>query len=589
MSEGAVTTSWISRLGSAFKGVVIGFILVLVAIVLLWWNEGRSVRRYKEISYAKDNVKEANLDAVDASLEGKLVHFAGPAKTTESLSDDDFGVKVENSFSMSRVVEMYQWKENEHRETGKTTKNLGGSTTKEPDKVTYTYEKGWYSSIQPSDSFKEKVDPQTKEERKNPSVMPFKEIRKNVANVTVGAYTLPAGQASSLGTSQKLAVDYEAVKNNLPKSAVVVDGAIYYNVYGEEECNKAMGAAAVAAPAEVAPAHHQPAPEAAAQAVVENAQAAAQAVVENAVANTQAAAQTAVENAVANTQAAAQTAVENAVANTQAAAQTTVENAVANTQAAAQTTVENAVANTQAAAQTTVENAVANTQTAVENAVANTQAAAQTAVENTQAVVENAAAQTTVNAGAVNVVAYQANPSNPKIGDIRIRYSNSPVCDVTVIAKQVGNAVENFKIDEDLSYMDIRNGNLAAKDVFAANEKAESMWVWILRIAGFFIMAAGFNAIFKPLSVLADVLPFLGNIAEAGCGIISKLLAFGLSMLVIAVAWLFYRPVLAICLFVLMGAAIFGIITLVAKAKASKAAAPAAPAAEPAPETPAAN
>ena len=513
MSEEAVTTSWFSRLGSAFKGVVIGFIMVLAAIVLLWWNEGRSVRRYKEISYAKDNVKEANLDAVDASLEGKLVHFAGPAKTTESLSDDDFGVKVENSFSMNRVVEMYQWKEIEHRETGKTKKNVGGSTTKEPDKVTYTYEKGWSSAIQSSDSFKEKVDPQTKEERKNPSVMPFQAISKNVSNVTVGAYTLPAGQASSLGTSQKLDVDYEAVKNNLPKSAIVADGAIYYNVYGEEEYNKAMGAnAAVAAPvetvpAEVAPAHHQPAPEAAAQ--------------------------TAVENAVANTQAAAQTAVENAVANTQAAAQT-----------------------------------------AVENAVANTQAAAQTAVENT---------------AAVNVVAYQANPSNPKIGDIRIKYSNSPVCDVTVIAKQVGNAVENFKIDEDLSYMDIRNGNLAAKEVFAANEKAESMWVWILRIAGFLIMAAGFNAIFRPLSVLADVLPFLGNIAEAGCGIVSKLLAFGLSMLVIAVAWLFYRPLLAICLFVLMGAAIFGIITLVAKAKASKTAAPAAPAAAPAPETPAAN
>ena len=568
MSEEAVTTSWFSRLGSAFKGVVIGFIMVLAAIVLLWWNEGRSVRRYKEISYAKDNVKEANLDAVDASLEGKLVHFAGPAKTTESLSDDDFGVKVENSFSMNRVVEMYQWKEIEHRETGKTKKNVGGSTTKEPDKVTYTYEKGWSSAIQSSDSFKEKVDPQTKEERKNPSVMPFQAIRKDVSNVTVGAYTLPAGQASSLGTSQKLDVDYEAVKNNLPKSAIVADGAIYYNVYGEEEYNKAMGAnAAVAAPvetvpAEVAPAHHQPAPEAAAQAVVENAQAAAQTAVENAVANTQAAAQTAVENAVANTQAAAQTAVENAVANTQAAAQTAVENAVANTQAAAQTAVENAVANTQAAAQTAVENAVANTQAAV---------------------------QTTVNTAAVNVVAYQANPSNPKIGDIRIKYSNSPVCDVTVIAKQVGNAVENFKIDEDLSYMDIRNGNLAAKDVFAANEKAESMWVWILRIAGFLIMAAGFNAIFRPLSVLADVLPFLGNIAEAGCGIVSKLLAFGLSMLVIAVAWLFYRPLLAICLFVLMGAAIFGIITLVAKAKASKTAAPAAPAAEPAPETPAAN
>ena len=543
MSEEAVTTSWFSRLGSAFRGVVIGFIMVLGAIILLWWNEGRSVRRYKEISFAKDNVQEANLDAVNASLEGKLVHFAGAAKTTESLSDDDFGVQVKDSFSMRRVVEMYQWKEIEHRETGKTKKNVGGSTTKEPDKVTYTYEKGWSSSVQNSDTFKQKVDPQTNEERKNPTVIPFQGISKSVSNVTVGAYTLPAGQAGSLGSSQKLDVDFEAVKNNLPKSAIVADGAIYFNVYGEEAYNKAMGANAAVAtpveatPAEVAPAHHQPAPEAAAQ--------------------------TAVQNVVADTQAAAQTAVQNTVANTQAAAQTAVQNAVADTQAAAQTAVQNAVADTQAAAQT-----------AVQNTVANTQPVAQTPVVET---------------GAVNVVAYQANPSNPKIGDIRIKYENSPVCDVTVIAKQVGNAVERYKIDEDLSYMDIRNGNLAAKDVFASNEQSEGMMVWFLRILGFCIMAAGFNAIFKPLSVLADVLPFLGNIAEAGCGIISKLLAFGLSLLVIAVAWLFYRPLLAIGLFILMGAAIFGIITLMSKAKAAKAAAPAAPAAEPAPETPAAN
>ena len=587
MSEEAVTTSWFSRLGSAFRGVVIGFVMVLGAIILLWWNEGRSVRRYKEISFAKDNVQEANLDAVNASLEGKLVHFAGAAKTTESLSDDDFGVQVKDSFSMRRVVEMYQWKEIEHRETGKTKKNVGGSTTKEPDKVTYTYEKGWSSSVQNSDTFKQKVDPQTNEERKNPTVIPFQGISKSVSNVTVGAYTLPAGQASSLGSSQKLDVDFEAVKNNLPKSAIVADGAIYFNVYGEEAYNKAMGANAavatpVTAPAEVAPAHHQPAPEAAAQTAVQNVvadtQAAAQTAVQNAVADTQAAAQTAVQNAVADTQAAAQTAVQNVVADTQAAAQTAVQNVVADTQAAAQTAVQNAVADTQAAAQTAVQNAVANTQpvaqTAVENTVANTQAAAQTPV---------------VEAGAVNVVAYQANPSNPKIGDIRIKYENSPVCDVTVIAKQVGNAVERYKIDEDLSYMDIRNGNLAAKDVFASNEQSESMMVWLLRIVGFGLMAAGFNAIFKPLSVLADVLPFLGNIAEAGCGIISKLLAFGLSLLVIAVAWLFYRPLLAIGLFILMGAAIFGIITLMSKAKAAKAAAPAAPAAEPAPETPAAN
>ena len=94
-------------------------------------------------------------------------------------------------------------------------------------------------------------------------------------------------------------------------------------------------------------------------------------------------------------------------------------------------------------------------------------------------------------------------------------------------------------------------------------------------------MSSAFGMIFKPISVLADVVPLFGDIAESGIGIISGLIAFVLSMLIIGLAWLWYRPWLGITLLVLMGAAIFGIITLLAKARAAKkAAAPAAPAPE---------
>ena len=99
-------------------------------------------------------------------------------------------------------------------------------------------------------------------------------------------------------------------------------------------------------------------------------------------------------------------------------------------------------------------------------------------------------------------------------------------------------------------------------------------------------MASAFGMIFKPISVLADVVPLFGDIAESGIGIISALIAFVLSMFIIALAWLWYRPLIGILLLVLMGGAIFGIITLIAKARAAKKAAPAA---QPAPEaTPAA-
>ena len=37
--------SWFSRLGGAFKGILTGIVLFILAIPLLFWNEGRAVRR----------------------------------------------------------------------------------------------------------------------------------------------------------------------------------------------------------------------------------------------------------------------------------------------------------------------------------------------------------------------------------------------------------------------------------------------------------------------------------------------------------------------------------------------------------------
>ena len=41
--------SWGSRLGGAFKGIVFGIILFIVSFPLLFWNEGRAVKRHKTL------------------------------------------------------------------------------------------------------------------------------------------------------------------------------------------------------------------------------------------------------------------------------------------------------------------------------------------------------------------------------------------------------------------------------------------------------------------------------------------------------------------------------------------------------------
>ena len=38
------STSWLGRIGQAFMGVLIGFLLIPLSIVLLFWNEGRAIK-----------------------------------------------------------------------------------------------------------------------------------------------------------------------------------------------------------------------------------------------------------------------------------------------------------------------------------------------------------------------------------------------------------------------------------------------------------------------------------------------------------------------------------------------------------------
>ena len=83
--------------------------------------------------------------------------------------------------------------------------------------------------------------------------------------------------------------------------------------------------------------------------------------------------------------------------------------------------------------------------------------------------------------------------------------------------------------------------------------------------------------VFAPLKVLADVIPLLGSIVGAGTGLVAGLLGTAWSMVIIAIAWIRFRPVLGACL---LGAALVLVILLFVKGRMKKSA-PTAPAQDP--------
>jgi hypothetical protein len=148
------------------------------------------------------------------------------------------------------------------------------------------------------------------------------------------------------------------------------------------------------------------------------------------------------------------------------------------------------------------------------------------------------------------------NPAMPAIGDLRISFKVVDPCEVSVVSKQVRETFEPYTTSNGGTIELLEKGVMSAQLMFAAAQKRNILLTWILRAAGFFLMFIGLSMLFKPLSVVADVLPIMGRIVGAGTGLIAFLVSLAFSAGTIAVAWLFYRPVLGITLLLIAAGAI---------------------------------
>ena len=159
--------------------------------------------------------------------------------------------------------------------------------------------------------------------------------------------------------------------------------------------------------------------------------------------------------------------------------------------------------------------------------------------------------------------------SQARIGDMRVKFTVILPHNISLFVGYLAKTKKKVDL--------LCDGAKDAAEMFEDARDANAMLTWLVRLGGFLLMFFGISMILKPLSVLADVLPILGNIVEMGNGLVAGIVALVCSLVTIAIAWIFYRPVLAIFLLVLAAGGIF---LLWKKRQAKKAeAAPAAPAA----------
>lgn len=174
------------------KGILSGIsiLLAIVAVVLLFWNEGRSVKTYKSLKEGSSAVVSISAEDVDPANDGKLVHLTGQIETSGVLEDAIFGVTSEG-IRLIRTVEMYLWDEEKKSETKK---KLGGGTE---TVTTYTPVKKWSSSLIDSNSFHKE-----NKNNSNPESMPYKSQNLSVSEAKLGAFDLPKSLFSQVKQSK---------------------------------------------------------------------------------------------------------------------------------------------------------------------------------------------------------------------------------------------------------------------------------------------------------------------------------------------------------------------------------------------------
>lgn len=190
------STSWFSRLGGALTGAVFGFILLIVAVVGLFWNEGRSVATYESLVEGQSIVVSADAAKIDPALDGKLIHIESAVVPTAEVVDADTGISASGVIGLARKVEMYQWVE---EKSSKTEKKLGGG---EETVTTYTYSKEWSEDAQDSSKFQETQG------HENPEFwLPSTETLVEKAHL--GAFSVEGSQIASVGVREALPITDE--------------------------------------------------------------------------------------------------------------------------------------------------------------------------------------------------------------------------------------------------------------------------------------------------------------------------------------------------------------------------------------------
>lgn len=163
-----------------------------------------------------------------------------------------------------------------------------------------------------------------------------------------------------------------------------------------------------------------------------------------------------------------------------------------------------------------------------------------------------------------------ADPSEPRIGDMRITYKTAKTGPLSIIGQQTGSDFAQYQTKAGDALLMATPGTVPADQMFKEAQAENRILTWILRLIGTVVMFMGFSMLLRPLVVVADVVPFIGSILGAGAALVSGVITALLAPTVIAIAWFWYRPLVSIVVIGIGLAVAFGLKMLASRRATAK-------------------
>ncbi|XP_052781024.1 transmembrane protein 43-like [Mya arenaria] len=141
----------------------------------------------------------------------------------------------------------------------------------------------------------------------------------------------------------------------------------------------------------------------------------------------------------------------------------------------------------------------------------------------------------------------------PQIGDTRVKFEYAGISGksslgtpdmVTIVARQIGEKLLPYKTVAGDTLELLYFGSLSPKAVFDREMVQNTMFTWGLRFVGWLLMFIGFTCLTSIVTTLVDWIPIVRDLVTMGVCLMNLSLSISLSLTIIAIGWIFYRPLL---------------------------------------------